>query len=197
MIDIIIIMNPNINRNYYMDTGDENVTYIPVKVKSNSNVFDDTDILMKEVRLEQNAPPVYYAYKCMPIQFPLSLRGIQYEESSNLSPLQKTPLPKQLYSTKELDEYDAREVATSTIVPSPQKISKSVDFPKQKLGPQFAHDKNLNFAAVRPQVSTTSSSTTNNDNNERRELIRLTIDNDLVHGRINETQANVLRNNLI
>ncbi|AAQ91745.1 unknown [Choristoneura fumiferana DEF multiple nucleopolyhedrovirus] len=129
----------------------------------------------------------------MPIQFPLSLRGTQYEANSNLPPVQKTPLPKQLYSTKGLNEYDARGVATSTIVPSPQKISRSVDLPKQKLGPQFDLDKNLNFAAVRPQVSTTSSSTTNNNT----ELIQLTIDNDLVHGRINEAQANVLRNNLI
>ncbi|AAQ91773.1 unknown [Choristoneura fumiferana DEF multiple nucleopolyhedrovirus] len=45
IIIIITIMNPNNNGNYYMDTGDENVTYIPVKVKSNSNVFDDTDII--------------------------------------------------------------------------------------------------------------------------------------------------------
>nr|ALR69948.1 hypothetical protein AGNV_145 [Anticarsia gemmatalis multiple nucleopolyhedrovirus]ALR70106.1 hypothetical protein AGNV_145 [Anticarsia gemmatalis multiple nucleopolyhedrovirus]ALR70263.1 hypothetical protein AGNV_145 [Anticarsia gemmatalis multiple nucleopolyhedrovirus]ALR70420.1 hypothetical protein AGNV_145 [Anticarsia gemmatalis multiple nucleopolyhedrovirus]ALR70576.1 hypothetical protein AGNV_145 [Anticarsia gemmatalis multiple nucleopolyhedrovirus] len=33
----------------------------------------------------------------------------------------------------------------STIVTSPQKINKSVNLPKQKLKPQFAHDKNINF----------------------------------------------------
>ncbi|ALR71678.1 hypothetical protein AGNV_144 [Anticarsia gemmatalis multiple nucleopolyhedrovirus] len=129
IIIITTIMNPNNNDNYYMDTGDENVTYIPVKVKSNSNVFEDTDIIIKKVCFEQNAPPVYYAYKCLPIQFPLNLRDTQDERNS----------------TKELDEYDVRGITMSTIVTSPQKINKSVNLPKQKLKPQFAHDKNINF----------------------------------------------------
>nr|ALR69949.1 hypothetical protein AGNV_146 [Anticarsia gemmatalis multiple nucleopolyhedrovirus]ALR70107.1 hypothetical protein AGNV_146 [Anticarsia gemmatalis multiple nucleopolyhedrovirus]ALR70264.1 hypothetical protein AGNV_146 [Anticarsia gemmatalis multiple nucleopolyhedrovirus]ALR70421.1 hypothetical protein AGNV_146 [Anticarsia gemmatalis multiple nucleopolyhedrovirus]ALR70577.1 hypothetical protein AGNV_146 [Anticarsia gemmatalis multiple nucleopolyhedrovirus] len=33
IIIITTIMNPNNNDNYYMDTGDENVTYIPVKAQ--------------------------------------------------------------------------------------------------------------------------------------------------------------------
>ena len=155
----IIIMNPNNSGNYYMDTGDENVTYIPVKIKSNSNVFDDTDIIMKEVRFEQNAPPVYYAYKCMPIQYPLTLKGTQYETNSNLAPLPKTLSPTQLHSNKELIEYDARVMTTPTIVSSPQILT------------------------------TGSSTTTNKNNNQRRD--------NLVDNRINDAQANVLRNNLI
>ncbi|ABF50366.1 unknown [Antheraea pernyi nucleopolyhedrovirus] len=63
----------------------------------------DGDIVMKEVRTEQDAPPVYYAYRCLPLEFPMTLKGTQYEVAPNLPVLQRAE-PRQLFSAKQPDD---------------------------------------------------------------------------------------------
>nr|BBD51056.1 hypothetical protein [Antheraea pernyi nucleopolyhedrovirus] len=88
--------------NPYAMEMDEQVTYIPVK-RAGGNAFLDGDIVMKEVRTEQNAPPVYYAYRCLPLEFPMTLKGTQYEVAPNLPVLQRAE-PRQLFSAKQPDD---------------------------------------------------------------------------------------------
>ncbi|AGR57178.1 hypothetical protein [Choristoneura rosaceana nucleopolyhedrovirus] len=175
---------------------DEQVTYFPVKRTAASNAFYDGDIVMKEVRQEQNGPPVYYAYRCLPLEFPLTLKGTQYEVVANLPALQKAE-SKQLFTAKQLDEYDPRQVATEKAAPVVQRAVSSL--PLHKMGPQYAHSKNLNLAVVHPRMKTVVGPRVNgaaNNNAHYRELMQLSIDNDLAHGHISEEEANALRNNL-
>jgi hypothetical protein len=78
------------NMNPYQNIAEEEtVRYRPYKMSRlmnlNLNMDPNTDIVLKEVRRE-GTEPLYYGYKCVPLEFPLTQIGNQYEIASQFSP---------------------------------------------------------------------------------------------------------------